>query len=203
MLGPACQDLAETKLRDSPTIPPSAALAEATAGQLWLEQYLLAQHAADLEPIRRHFLRGNDPDALLSIYKQAVAVKCRSQAPVVGASLDRAALGKLSDAMAGNKVEARFSCGGIHPYVEEVEAQGEVRWRNLLERDGTSGQLSFLGRQPLEMPPSSPTGRTLCEACRAPLCSDCAAHLERGRLPPLSHANDMWTGYGLERIYKE
>ena len=37
----------------------------------------------------------------------------------------------------------------------------------------------------------------------APLCSDCAAHLERGRLPPLSYANDLWTGYGLERIYKE
>ena len=28
-------------------------------------------------------------------------------------------------------------------------------------------------------------------------------HLKAGRLPPLSYANDMWTGYGLERIYKE
>ena len=28
-------------------------------------------------------------------------------------------------------------------------------------------------------------------------------HLKAGRLPPLSYANDMWTGYGLERIYRE
>ena len=227
-------------------------------------------------------MRGSDPDAALSIYKQAVAVKCRSQAPVAGASLDRTALRKFNDAMAGNKVEALvcFSCGGIHPYVEEVEAQGDIRWRQLLERDAASGQLSFLG-QPLEkirellglqvyldrynkvgsrpleetaedapkltdredfrhwtakLPgpaggallccpedwaeaaigasspdqdcvcercPQNAPEKTLCEACRAPVCGDCAAHLERGRLPPLSYANDMWTGYGLERIYKE
>lgn len=28
-------------------------------------------------------------------------------------------------------------------------------------------------------------------------------HLSAAKLPPLSYANDMWTGYGLERIYKQ
>ena len=43
----------------------------------------------------------------------------------------------------------------------------------------------------------------LCEQCRLPICKDCVEHLKTGRLPPLSYANDMWTGYGLERIYRE
>lgn len=43
----------------------------------------------------------------------------------------------------------------------------------------------------------------LCEQCRLPICKDCAEHLKAGRLPPLSYANDMWTGYGLEMIYKK
>ena len=43
----------------------------------------------------------------------------------------------------------------------------------------------------------------LCEDCWLPICSDCAAHLTNAELPPLSYANDMWTGYGLERIYRQ
>ena len=43
----------------------------------------------------------------------------------------------------------------------------------------------------------------MCEKCRLPICADCFEHLSKAKLPPLSYANDMWTGYGLERIYRE
>ena len=36
-----------------------------------------------------------------------------------------------------------------------------------------------------------------------PVCKDCEAHLATGKLPPLSYANDMWTDYGLQRIYEQ
>ena len=43
----------------------------------------------------------------------------------------------------------------------------------------------------------------MCEHCKLPLCSECFEHLKEAKLPPLSYANDMWTGYGLERIYRQ
>ena len=43
----------------------------------------------------------------------------------------------------------------------------------------------------------------MCEKCRLPICNDCFQHLSVAKLPPLSYANDMWTGYGLERIYTQ
>lgn len=43
----------------------------------------------------------------------------------------------------------------------------------------------------------------LCEHCWVPICAQCFAHLSTAKLPPLSYANDMWTGYGLERIYRQ
>ena len=45
--------------------------------------------------------------------------------------------------------------------------------------------------------------KVLCEKCWLPICKDCKEHLIMGKLPPLSYANDMWTGYGLERIYRQ
>ena len=42
-----------------------------------------------------------------------------------------------------------------------------------------------------------------CEQCQVPVCADCFDHLKEAKLPPLSYANDMWTGYGLSRIYEE
>lgn len=36
-----------------------------------------------------------------------------------------------------------------------------------------------------------------------PICRECYNHLSTAKLPPLSYANDMWTGYGLQRIYQE
>ena len=45
--------------------------------------------------------------------------------------------------------------------------------------------------------------KTLCERCWLPICSECADHLSKAKLPPLSYANDMWTGYGLKMIYEQ
>lgn len=43
----------------------------------------------------------------------------------------------------------------------------------------------------------------MCEKCQVPICRDCCDHLVKAKLPPLSCANDMFTGYGLQRIYEE
>ena len=43
----------------------------------------------------------------------------------------------------------------------------------------------------------------LCDMCEVPLCSDCHGHLQAKKLPPLSLANDMWSGFAPERIYRE
>ncbi|CAE7251314.1 pfh1 [Symbiodinium natans] len=51
--------------------------------------------------------------------------------------------------------------------------------------------------------PEHPSLHTLCEKCEVPLCKDCAQHLRKGQLPPLSLCNDMWTGFAPERLYKE
>ena len=45
--------------------------------------------------------------------------------------------------------------------------------------------------------------RKLCEKCEVPLCSTCLEHLSSKKLPPLSLANDMWTGYGPETLYSD
>ena len=44
---------------------------------------------------------------------------------------------------------------------------------------------------------------TFCEQCQVPVCADCCRDLKEAKLPPSSYANDMWTGYGLDRIYEE
>ena len=101
-----------------------------------LEEHLQDEHAADLQPICEHMLRGNAPDALISVYRQAIAEKCRGQAPIAGCSLDRTALHSFAEATAGNKIEALMcgSCGGIFPYVEEVADKGDIRWYQPLQR---------------------------------------------------------------------
>lgn len=45
--------------------------------------------------------------------------------------------------------------------------------------------------------------KVLCRDCEVPFCNQCREHLSKGKLPPLSYANDMWTGYGLELIYQK
>lgn len=41
------------------------------------------------------------------------------------------------------------------------------------------------------------------ENCWLPLCTACCEKLSKATLPPLSYANDMFTGYGLEMIYEK
>ena len=45
--------------------------------------------------------------------------------------------------------------------------------------------------------------KALCQKCWLPICKHCKSHLSDGKLPPLSYANDMWTGYGLEQLYTQ
>ena len=118
-----------------------------------LQEHLLEDHLPELERLCALMPRKDSQGAAIySIYNQAVAVKCRSQAPLAGPSLDRTALNSLSEATKGNKVEALmcFSCGGIHPFVEEVADKGNIQWYQPLERCGNSGEMTFLG-QPLKV----------------------------------------------------
>lgn len=163
------QDLAAAKLREHPTIPPDTDPAAVDGGELWprafcafdgcawqerlgteelLEEHLREAHGDDLEPIRKHMLRKNAPDALRSAYQQAIAVKCRSQAPIAGPSLDRTALHSFADATKGDKVEALicWSCGGIFKYVEEIKDKGEIAWHQPLQRSASTGEFLFLGQ---------------------------------------------------------
>ena len=52
--------------------------------------------------------------------------------------------------MAKDRVQALacFSCGGLHPYVEEVADKGEIQWHRPLQRATPDDSLTFLG-QPL------------------------------------------------------
>ncbi|CAE7555755.1 pfh1 [Symbiodinium sp. CCMP2592] len=51
--------------------------------------------------------------------------------------------------------------------------------------------------------PEHPRARVLCEHCEVPVCRGCLDCLSRKKLPPASLANDMWTGYGPERLYQD
>ena len=167
-----CQDLAATRLREHPTIPPSATPDAVDAGEAWpaafcafqgcrweefdgdeaeLERHLREKHGEELEPICQCMLRGKAPDALRSVYNEAISVKGRQQAPIAGASLDRTALRTLTKAMQDDKVEALicFSCGNIHPYVDEVADKGDIKWHQPVQRSDATGELLFLD-QPLE-----------------------------------------------------
>ena len=51
--------------------------------------------------------------------------------------------------------------------------------------------------------PEHPRQGTLCEHCELPICQSCHDHLCKKKLPPLSLANDMWSGYGPETLYSQ
>eukprot|EP00435_Cladocopium_sp_Y103_P028722 s3575_g7.t1 len=258
---------------DSSSHPHRQAVAAADAGRLWpnvfcafkgcrwaesfgteeqLKQHLEEEHKTELEAIAQHTLRGTAPDAVYSVYNQAIAQRCRRQAPIAGASLDRTALYSFAEATKGHKVEALicWCCGCIHPRVEEVEDKGPIKWYQPLQRSDSTGELLFVN-QPLQvvqkllglevylnrynaMQPNQQVKLTdhesfedwrvalpdleegdcwcseqhddpkvLCEHCWLPICTDCFKHLSEAKLPPLAYANDMWTGYGLQRIYEQ
>ena len=97
-------------------------------------------------------LRGDAPDACLSIYKAAISHKCRSQAPVAGCSIDRGALKAFSESFAGEKVEALicFCCARRFTFVSELakEDKTDIAWRQPLQTN-EEGKLHFLN-QPAE-----------------------------------------------------
>ena len=159
-------------LRPHPTIPRSASPDAVDAGECWphafcafegcmwedrfgteaqLQEHLREKHAHVLEPICERMLRCNAPDVLYSVYCEALAVKCRSLPPIAGSSLDRTALHTFTDAISGDKVEALmcFSCGGVHPYVQEVADKGDIQWYQPMQHSASTGELLFLG-QPLD-----------------------------------------------------
>jgi len=111
---------------------------------------LWAEHLADLQPIVHKMLRRDAPDALLSAYNAGISHKCRQQAPVACASLDRKALLSFAEAQAGDKVEALvcWSCGCSHAYVQEIAAKGNIQWRRPLESppNAATDKSYFLGR---------------------------------------------------------
>ena len=140
-------------MRQHPTLPSDDKIAAVDRGELWprafcafagcawfemhgterqLQEHLHAAHAADLAPIAAHMLRGDADDAYLSIYNEAIATKCRAQAPLAGSSLDRKALKSFAEACQGNRVEALvcFVCACTYAYVQEMseEGKGDIHW---------------------------------------------------------------------------
>ena len=83
-----------------------------------------------------------------SVYKEAVACKCRPQPPIAGASLGRRALKSFAAATCQGRVESLicFCCGGTHPYVEEVAEKGDIQWYQPIQPRDDDGTLLFLGR---------------------------------------------------------
>ncbi|CAJ1431386.1 unnamed protein product, partial [Effrenium voratum] len=267
------------KLRLQPTLPPGAGKAELKDGAVWprafcafdgcgweaadgleadLARHLEAEHAEDLEPVAARLLRPRCPDALSSVYNEAVAQRCRADAPLAGCSLDRTALRSFAKATAKDSVEALicFCCACVYTRVAEVGERSEIQWQRPLSR-APSGELLFFGRPAaaaevlglehflnkydqldapgkklsdhetfaswkLRLPgpddvellccpedhrcgaaPEHVAEGVLCEHCELPVCGECLGHLAQAELPPLSLANDMWTGYAPERIYAE
>ena len=161
-----------SKLRKHPTTPADDMLDHVNDGELWprafcafagcdwssadgnerdLHVHLKKDHADDLAPIAAVMLRGEAPDALLSIYNAAVAVRCRSQAPLAGCSIDRRALNSFTEACSGDNVEALvcFNCACIHTCINELAAEDgcDIQWVRPLQQDLLGkNELSFLGR---------------------------------------------------------
>ena len=167
----APQELAAKKLRLHPTLPADDKVAAVDRGELWprafcafvgcawshmdgtetqLHEHLHAAHAADLAPIAAHMLRGDAEDAYLSIYNEAIATKCRAQAPLAGSSLDPGALKSFNEACQGHRVEALvcFVCACTYTYVYEVaeEGKGDITWVRPVQADLDSDEFHFLQR---------------------------------------------------------
>ena len=115
-----------------------------------LHTHLKAEHESELAPIAACMLRGNAEDVFLSIYNEAIATKCRGQAPIAGSSLDRTALKSFTSASKENKVEPLicFICACIYIYVEEIaeEGKGDIEWVRPFQPDNNAEELLFLDR---------------------------------------------------------
>ena len=162
------QEIALKHIRGCPTIPPGATSEQVNAGKLWpstfcafqgchwqrqdgteedLNYHLQDQHAEVLVAATRELLHATAEDCYLSVYNEAIAWRCRAEAPLAGASLDRRALLNFSGAMAGNRLEALvcFSCACIHTYVQELPPDKQrIRWYRPLA-GLPAGEHAFLG----------------------------------------------------------
>ena len=113
-----------------------------------LQEHLKESHAEDLEPVLPHMLRGNDPAAMLGIYHEAIAVRCRSQAPLAGCSIDRGALKAYTGACSNNNTEALicFSCACIYVHVADLPPEKQdIRWSRPVRRCPGTNNINFLG----------------------------------------------------------
>ena len=151
----ALRHLAETHLREQPLVPPEAAIDNVGVGEAWprafcafehctwssargtesdLHQHVQKEHAKELQLVARHMPKPLPQDALESIYKEAVARRCRQDAPVAGCSRDRTALRSFAEATSKDNVESLvcFSCACIYVRVADAERKGRIRWRSLL-----------------------------------------------------------------------
>ena len=163
-----------TRLREHPTAPSDDMVEAVNEGRLWprafcafkgctwacmegteedLDEHIRREHHAELQPIADQMLRGDAPDALLSIYNQAVAVVCRSSAPLAGCSIDRSALGSFAEACSGDNVESLvcFSCACIHTRVKGLAGahKNDIERVEVLKADPkTKENLCF--QQPVE-----------------------------------------------------
>ena len=153
----AVKHLAKMHLREQPLVPPGASIANVDTGEAWpqvfcafesckwssptlgtqseLYQHIREAHAAELRLVAQHMPKPAPQDALESIYNEAVAVRCREDAPVAGCSRDRAALRSFANATSQDKVESLicFSCACIHPHIEGAEKGNRIRWRTLIQ----------------------------------------------------------------------
>ena len=100
-----------------------------------------------LGPVAAELLHAAAGDAHLSAYSEAIACRCRSQAPLAGASLDRRALLNFVGAMAADRVEALvcFSCACIHTYLQDLPFEKQrIRWHRPVT-GASIGRPAFLG----------------------------------------------------------
>ncbi|CAJ1385553.1 unnamed protein product, partial [Effrenium voratum] len=240
------------KFRLQPTLPPGADESELKDGAVWprafcafdgcgweaadgleadLARHLETEHAEDLEPAAACLPRPHCPDALSSVYSEAVAQRCRADAPLAGCSLDRTALRSFAKATAKDSVEALicFCCACVYTRVAEIGERSVLGLERFLEKYDqldapgkklsdhetfASWKLRLPGPDDVELlccpedhrcgaAPAHVAEGVLCEHCELPDCGECLEHLAQAELPPLSLANDMWTGYAPERIYAE
>ena len=95
-------------------------------------------------------MAGAAPDAILSIYNQAVAYQCRADAPVAGCSIDRRALHTFSHACEADGIEALicFCCGRTYAHLADIPPeQQDIQWLQPLEEDPHhAGRFTFLGQ---------------------------------------------------------
>ena len=163
----ALKHLANTQIRAQPLIPPEARAENVDSGENWprvfcafqgctwsspvgteadLEEHVRKVHGVALTWAAQHMPKPIPPDALIRVYNEAVALRCREDAPVAGSSRDRSALRSFAEATSKDNVESLicFSCGCIHPRVADTEKNPRIQWCKLIAESKTTKKLHEL-----------------------------------------------------------